>query len=608
MSTSAEILDLADLALVPPILNTNPLPRYGYDRLDYGMTVGVERTRGGRLWASWIGGGDNEKAFLVLATSDDEGVSWSDPRLVIDPHDANLPLSCSVIGGVPWLDPRGRLWLFFDQSMGYYDGRMGIWATHCDNPDTDSPAWSVPERIWHGFALNKPTVLSTGEWMLPAALWPRELMNCSMVESVSDTGSASPFLDSFRELDAYRLGNVLVSRDQGLTWERRGGTAFPCAVDFLEPMIAEKRDGSLWMTVRTLHDGIWQSVSRDGGATWTAGEPWLSHVNSRHFIRRLPSGRLLLVKHGVPVNTRPPSRSHLAAYLSDDDGATWQGGLVLDEREGVSYPDGAVSPDGVLYVTYDRNRDTDGEVLLARFTEADVLAGRLVSPGSALRRLVSRPNPAAVTVRHAERKKDVLRRLIGNADLRFTHIPSWQAWDGVGGIEMSKLNMNNGGALPALANPLPPETSPHSAGFHWKEIAPASGDSGLATHYLAKTGTEIAGFASFAGISAPREGQVGYARAYVHSATERPAVFLLGADYWMQFRVNGKTLIDHAREIRPSWSPDLHEFRSDAKLHAGWNLLEVKVASGAQGFAFACQIDDRGDLRFAARPPATTTN
>jgi sialidase-1 len=572
-----DILALADLALVPPVLNTNPPPRYGSDQLDYGMTVGVERTRGGRLWASWIGGGDNEKAFLVLATSDDDGSTWSAPRLVIDPHDASLPMARSVISGVPWLDPNGRLWLFFSQSMGYYDGRMGIWAACCDDPDANTPTWTKPERLWHGFALNKPTVLSNGEWILPAALWPRELLSCGMVEGVE----TSPFIDCFHELDAFRLGNVLVTHDEGRTWERRGGASFPCPVDFLEQMIVERRDGSLWMVVRTLNDGMWQSFSHDSGATWTPGEPWLPHVNSRHFLRRLPSGRLLLVKHGVPVNTRPKSRSHLAAFLSDDDGLTWQGGLVLDEREGVSYPDGAISPDGTLYVTYDRNRDTDGEVLLARFTENDVLAARLTSSGSALQLLVSRPHPEAVAARHAERKKSLLHRLVGDTTIPFVPIPQWRAWADVGKIEMAKLNMNNGGALPGLDNPLPPETDP--TGFNWRTLS-------------------CAGFVSFASISAPSEGKVGYARSFVFSPDTREVIFLLGVDYWMQFRVNGKTFIDHAREIRPSWTPDIHEFRCDVPLQAGWNLLEVKVASGQQGFAFACQIGACGDLGFSTEP------
>ncbi len=38
---------VADLALVPPVLNTSPLPAYDYDQLDYGMTIGMERTATG---------------------------------------------------------------------------------------------------------------------------------------------------------------------------------------------------------------------------------------------------------------------------------------------------------------------------------------------------------------------------------------------------------------------------------------------------------------------------------------------------------------------------------------------------------------------------------
>lgn len=64
-----------------------------------------------------------------------------------------------------------------------------------------------------------------------------------------------------------------------------------------------------------------------------------------------------------------------------------------------SGPDGTQAPDGTLYVSYDRNRDTDGEILLARFTEDDVLAGRLVSPSSALQQIAVRPL-ARLAARH----------------------------------------------------------------------------------------------------------------------------------------------------------------------------------------------------------------
>ena len=56
--------------MIPPLVNTNPGKKYNAKNLDYGMTIGIERTPGGRIWACWVGGGDNANAFFVLAWSD----------------------------------------------------------------------------------------------------------------------------------------------------------------------------------------------------------------------------------------------------------------------------------------------------------------------------------------------------------------------------------------------------------------------------------------------------------------------------------------------------------------------------------------------------------
>ena len=367
---------VADLALVPPKLNTAPLPEYDYDQLDYGMTIGIARTPKGRLWACWVAGGDSPKAFFVLATSDDAGETWSKPRLVIDPHKANLPMDRRVLVGNLWTDPAGRLWLIFDQSMGMLDGRAGVWTAVCDNPDADTPLWSKPRRIWHGVTLNKPTVLTTSEWMLPVSLDQR--------------GGLGPFRGAFKALDPLRGAHVFVSADQGTTWQRRGAVRFPNP-DWHEHMIVERNDGTLWMLARTAK-GIMQSTSSDGGRTWTKPSVpnGIRHPNARFHIRRLASGRILMVKHGDTMDTHE-GRSKLKAFLSEDEGQTWIGGLMLDERRGVSYPDGFQAPDGTIYISYDRNRATDGEILLARFTEKDILDGCLVGPKSKCRMLISRP-------------------------------------------------------------------------------------------------------------------------------------------------------------------------------------------------------------------------
>ena len=62
---------------------------------------------------------------------------------------------------------------------------------------------------------------------------------------------------------------------------------------------------------------------------------------------------------------------------------------MLDERTNVSYPDGDESADGRIYIVYDRNRKAEREVLVATFTEADIAAGKVVDPRSALRLLVT---------------------------------------------------------------------------------------------------------------------------------------------------------------------------------------------------------------------------
>lgn len=366
---------VADLSLIPPVVNTNPLPEYDYDQLDYGMTIGIERTPGGRLWAVWVAGEDGPRAFMIAATSDDDGETWSKPRFVVNSHSPALPIPRSTIIGNLWTAPDGLLWFFFDQTMNHYDGRQGVWVAICANPDADKPTWSIPKRIWHGAVLNKPTVLANGEWLLP-------------VEFPIFNGFG-PMRFANTELEPLRGAHAFASADQGQTWTRRGYLRFPNP-DWDEHMFVELKDGCLWMLART-REGTMQSFSSDGGKTWEAPTfPTFKHPASRFHIRRLASGRILLIKHGRAIGSHE-GRSQFTAWLSEDEGQTWKGGLMLDERKGISYPDGFQAPDGTLYISYDRNRSTDGEILLARFTEDDILARKLVGSKSKLQMLISRP-------------------------------------------------------------------------------------------------------------------------------------------------------------------------------------------------------------------------
>ena len=131
-----------------------------------------------------------------------------------------------------------------------------------------------------------------------------------------------------------------------------------------------------------------QSFSDDGGKTWKPQSTAFPHVNSKSVFHRLQSGAILLIRHGQDITKATPARQELTAFLTTDEGKTWSGGLLLDERTGVSYPDIAQAPNGDIYVHYDRNRASDAEILFARFREEDVRVGKLVSKDASLKNLV----------------------------------------------------------------------------------------------------------------------------------------------------------------------------------------------------------------------------
>jgi hypothetical protein len=220
--------------------------------------------------------------------------------------------------------------------------------------------------------LNKPTVLKNGEWIFPTALWKDKLC-----------GGNIP--DEFKSLSG---ANLTVSKDNGETFQHRGGADIPERW-FDEHMFIEKQDGRIWNLIRSSY-GIGQSYSNDGGKTWSLGEDtgW-GGPNSRFFIRRLQSGRLLLVNHAPNPKNGEYARNNLTAYLSDDDGESWHGALMLDERDNVSYPDGVQDKKGDIWIIYDHERYLHGDILFARFREEDIVAGKCVSSTASLKNLIN---------------------------------------------------------------------------------------------------------------------------------------------------------------------------------------------------------------------------
>lgn len=312
---------------------------------------GIDGAANGRLWATWYGGGQGEDAnnVVMLATSGDDGATWSEIRVIVD---ADEPVRC--FDPVVWVDPRDRLWLFWGQAITH-GINAHTWAMVTENPGDSHPEWREPFIIGPGVMMNKPTVTENGEWHLPISDWEGRRLR---TEGAATSGT-------------------VVSRDEGKTFEALGAAYVPVEHrQYDEQMLVERSDGSLLMWVRTRY-GIGESVSNDGGVTWSELTPSeVKHPVARFFIRKLQSDNLLLVKHG-PLDEQI-GRSHLTAFVSRDEGKTWEGGLVLEDRQ-CSYPDGFQADDGTIRIIYDRSRRGDKEILMAAFTEEDALAGRPVT-------------------------------------------------------------------------------------------------------------------------------------------------------------------------------------------------------------------------------------
>ena len=377
MSKIAEIHENRHLALTPPVIGAIP-DEMKRETRPYQGIPGIEAGPDGSLYATWYAGGKGEGPdnYVVLSVSRDNGHTWKEIQCIS--HEGLVRCYDPAL----WFDPQGRLWWFWTQTFSpviweIFDGKCGVWCACCEDPTVDTPVWSAPRRIAEGIMMNKPTVAQNGDWLLPTAIWA-----CSP-EYVTD------------EEKKYTYSNVTISRDNGATVEYLGSADVPQR-SFDEHCIIERKDGSLWMLVRCYY-GIGESFSTDGGKTWTPGAPSiLAGPNSRFAIRRLQSGKLVLINHRVP-HTLPGEltrremrlRTDLTAWLSDDDGKTWYGGLLISNGNDVSYPDLTQDKEGRIRVIYDQQRYTDGSIFQTSITEDDIAAGHLVTPGSYTAALVS---------------------------------------------------------------------------------------------------------------------------------------------------------------------------------------------------------------------------
>ena len=264
--------------------------------------------------------------------STDEGRSW-DPR-------ARIPVGPGpkIDGGLLVADTNGRLVLVYRDDAGIKlertpdnkplpGAKLQIWCVlSADGGET----WGGHQRLIHGFCGAMIDAICTREKRLVIPL------------------------QELRYKPPRHVTVVFSSDDGGVNWHRSkdldiGGDGIEDGC--FEPTVAQRRDGSLLMFLRTTRDRIWRSESDDGGRTWS--NPQATEIeasNSPSFLLSLASGRLALVWNPVgPTNGKewprrikpryaeqPDSvyREEMLLAFSEDAGATWTRPQVIAKQSG----------------------------------------------------------------------------------------------------------------------------------------------------------------------------------------------------------------------------------------------------------------------------------
>lgn len=358
----------------------------------------VEISEGGRLWATWFGSNVqaerapfHEDQFSVIATSADDGKTWKEV-FVFDPS--------TLLGGgasdpMLWKDPKGNIRFIGLRNIdfkGQDEFATSAWEFTMLDPENEHTDWTAPRLLGNkNMSVMKPLIFPDGSIM-------RSMDDFKLV-GVRDKVRIRFLKEDFD-------GNpVFVSE-------------FPVDNDavFAEQMPIIRKDGSLFTFYRA-RKGQKFAESFDGGKTWklVGYYPMQFSINTKCILKTLPSGRVLLVANDVQMKAdggksyycytddngqerklegQQTARTRMTAFLSEDDGKTFTQKVLLCDDGEISYPSATLGNDGSIYIVYDQGRGVIGQhtIFLSKITEADIMAGKIVTGESFLNRIVSRPS------------------------------------------------------------------------------------------------------------------------------------------------------------------------------------------------------------------------
>ena len=247
--------------------------------------------------------------------------TWTTPeRIVWNPE---APPGNAVI----FTAPDKRVWIMWGRMEGSRPTRRGSGWSSCrlmvrtskDNGKT----WTKDEEIPNSLAWlprNAAFTMKDGRFALPIS----------------------------GHVDSVYAGFLLVLEPDNTNWKRIG--LMPGGE---QPTVIQRDNGELLSLMRG-HPKVKESVSSDGGVTWTTPrDTELNCPDSGIAMTKLKSGRVLLAYNNTPEWDRTPFN----VIQSTDDGKTWGETNVIEQDWGeFSYPCIIQSTDGMIHLTYTYRR------------------------------------------------------------------------------------------------------------------------------------------------------------------------------------------------------------------------------------------------------------
>lgn len=249
--------------------------------------------------------------------SSDDGRTWTTPeKLCSLPKDAGIWACHNVV-----VDPKGELHLILtndDKSTGKPGTpRMNIWQAHSKNGRKE---WTQPTLLRKGFhgSMLSAIALKSGRIILPI---------CYLTKRTWPKRGQGP--DAFTWVGTFSSGALYT--DDGDHWkespiEIKTPTPYIGADGIIEPIALERKDGSVWLLLRTQMGRLFESTSKDG-SVWTKPRPTsIFSSDSPPSLTRLKDGRIVLLwNNALRFAYAQGGRHVMHGAVSSDEGKTWRG-------------------------------------------------------------------------------------------------------------------------------------------------------------------------------------------------------------------------------------------------------------------------------------------